>query len=123
MIVSIRLPVPPSVNRTRRVDWRARKPLDAWTRTADAMVVEQRVRTNSPISRFELNIVVSEGHTRCDLDNILKHLVDFLRRINVIEDDSPRHLRKLTMRWGKAPEGCRVTVIPWVEEINGRTGE
>jgi hypothetical protein len=37
-------------------------------------------------------------------------LIDYLRRIEVIQNDSPKYFRKLTVEWGTAPEGCRVTV-------------
>lgn len=107
--VTLDLPPPPSVNRTRRVDWRSHKQLDAWTKAADALVMTQRYRAN-PFSRFAINVVISEGHTRLDLDNGIKNLIDYLRRIEVIEDDSWKHMRKLTVEWGHAPEGCRVTV-------------
>jgi Holliday junction resolvase RusA-like endonuclease len=111
------LPVPPSVNRTRRIDWSKRDVLRAWSNTADAYVMAAKGRANSPlrlskVPRFELKIVLSEHHTRIDLDNSLKSLIDYLRRIEVIEDDSPKHMRRLVVEWGLAPHGCRVTVRP-----------
>jgi Holliday junction resolvase RusA-like endonuclease len=114
--IVIDLPAPPSVNRTRRVDWAATKVIKAWQNVANAYVLSAKGRTNSPLKltkvpRFELHIVMSE-QSRIDLDNGLKALIDYLRKIELIEDDSPKHLRRLVVEFGRAPFGCRVTVKP-----------
>jgi Holliday junction resolvase RusA-like endonuclease len=111
------LPAPPSVNRTRKVDWKGKRQMTAFQNVADAYVLAAKGRTNSPlkltkVSRFELTITMSEHHTKIDLDNGLKALIDYLRRIELIEDDSPKHMRRLVVQWGLAPHGCRVTVRP-----------
>jgi Holliday junction resolvase RusA-like endonuclease len=111
------LPPPPSVNRTRKVDWTARRQVTAWHNVANAYVLAAKGRQVSPlkltrVSRFELLIVLSERQTRIDLDNGLKALIDYLRKIELIEDDSPKHLRRLVVEFGTAPFGCRVTVRP-----------
>ena len=111
------LPAPPSVNKTRKVDWAARGVVRAWTNVADGFVTAAKARTISPlklvkIPKFELNILLSEHHTRIDLDNGLKSVIDYLRRIELIEDDSPKHMRRLVIEWGVAPFGCRVIVRP-----------
>lgn len=112
------LPAPPSVNRTRKIDWKGKRQLTAWGNVADAYVLAAKGRQNSPlklvkIPRFELFVTISEHHTKIDLDNGLKALIDYLRRIELIEDDSPKHLRRLVVQWGMAPHGCRVTVRPY----------
>lgn len=109
------LPAPPSVNRTRKIDWKGKRQLTAWGNTADAYVLAAKGRAVQPlklrkIACFELHILISEHHTRIDLDNGLKALIDYLRRIELIEDDGPKHMRRLTVEWGLAPHGCRVTV-------------
>lgn len=109
------LPAPPSVNRTRKIDWKGKRQLVAWGNVADGYVMAAKCRARSPlklerIDRFELHIVVSEHHTKIDLDNGLKALIDYLRRIDLIVDDGPKHMRRLTVEWGLAPHGCRVTV-------------
>lgn len=111
------LPAPPSVNRTRKIDWKGKRAITSFENVADAYVMAAKGRSNSPlklakIPRFELLITLSETHTRIDLDNGLKALIDYLRRIELIEDDSPKHMRRLTIEWGRAPFGCRVTVKP-----------
>ncbi len=115
--VTLDLPAPPSVNRTRKIDWKGKKQLTAWGNVADAYVLAAKGRQISPLrlvkhKRFELFITISEHHTRIDLDNGLKALIDYLRRIELIEDDGPKYMRKLTVTWGLAPHGCRVTVRP-----------
>jgi Holliday junction resolvase RusA-like endonuclease len=109
------LPAPPSVNRTRKIDWAGRRQLTAWKNVADGYVLAAKCRQISPlvlckVPRFELFILISESHTRIDLDNGLKALIDYLRNIDLIEDDGPKFMRRLTVEWGRAPFGCRVTV-------------
>lgn len=109
------LPPPMSVNRTRKMDWSAKRDITAWTNVADAYVLAAKGRSASPlrmtkVKRFELTITLSEQHTKIDLDNGLKILIDYLRRIELIEDDSYRHMRRLTVCWGLAPMGTRITV-------------
>ena len=111
------LPAPPSVNRTRKVDWKGKRQVTAFQNVADAYVLAAKGRTISPlrltkVPRFELTITMSEHHTKIDLDNGLKALIDYLRRIGLIEDDSPKHMRRLVVEWGLAPFGCRVRVKP-----------
>jgi Holliday junction resolvase RusA-like endonuclease len=104
------LPVPPSVNRTRKIDY-------AWQNVSDQFIIAARGRSNSPlrlrkIMRFEAIVTLSEHHTKIDLDNSLKCLIDYLKRIEVIEDDGPKFMRRVTVEWGIAPMGCRVVVRP-----------
>ena len=109
------LPAPPSVNRTRKVDFKSLRMVNEWKYAADALVMATR-RPGDPRrirGQFELLITISNTHTRVDLDNGLKSLIDYLRRIEVIEDDSPKFMRRITIEWGTAPEGCRVTVRPY----------
>lgn len=111
------LPAPPSVNRTRKLDFSSLRIVNAWKNVANAYVLAAKGRKISPlkltkISRFELHIVLSEHHTKIDLDNGLKALIDYLRKIELIENDSPKHMRRLVVEWGHAPFGCRVRVKP-----------
>lgn len=104
------LPVPPSVNRTRKVNWAAHAKTKAWISAADKTLLAQGWQRGGIIGRVELRVTLSEAHTGLDLDNALKGLIDYLRRIEVIEDDSKKYLRRLTVEWGTAPEGARVVV-------------
>lgn len=113
------LPAPPSVNKTRRVDWAGKSKLLLWKKSADVLVHVAKARKPSlPLNkmpRFELAIVMSETHTNIDLDNGLKNIIDYLRRIGLIENDAKENMRALTVTWGSsedAPHGCRVFVRP-----------
>ena len=45
-----------------------------------------------------------------DLDNCVKHLIDYARKIELIIDDSPKYMRRIVVDWGHAPEGVRLTL-------------
>lgn len=115
--ITLDLPVPPSVNRVRKIDYAGRRAVKAWQNTSDAYVMAAKGRTNEPlrlrkIERFEAVVVLSEHHTRIDLDNSLKCLIDYLKHLDLIVDDGPKYMRQITVRWGLAPMGCRITVRP-----------
>jgi len=115
--VVLDLPVPISVNKLRRINWRAHRRAGLWQDQADRHLLAAKCRTENPvklnsIQRFEIEITLNESKVFLDLDNSLKLLIDYLRHRNIIMDDSPKHMRKLTVLWGLAPHGCRVTVKP-----------
>jgi Holliday junction resolvase RusA-like endonuclease len=110
----IDVPVPPSVNSTRRVNWRSHVKVSAWHKSADNMMMFVPKAQRRPVpGKFELLITMSEQHCRLDLDNGLKCLIDYLRRIELITNDSPKYLRRLVVEWchpAVAPQGVRVTI-------------
>ena len=109
--ITLDLPVPLSVNRTRRIDWRNYKHVEAWQKNADAHFLLQKRGLPPPIlGRFELTIVLQEG-SKIDMDNGLKILIDSLRRFNLIANDSPKFMRRVVIEFGDV-EGCRVTIRP-----------
>lgn len=110
----IDLPAPPSVNKTRKINWAAVRDVKAWINVANAYVLAAKGRRNSPlrlmkVPKFELLIVFPET-SKLDLDNGLKIVIDYLRKIEAIKDDSPKHMRRLVVEFGNAPLGVRVTV-------------
>ena len=110
----IDLPAPPSVNRTRKLDFSSLRVVNAWKNVAHAYVLAAKGRRNSPlrltkVSRFEL-LIVFDDSSRLDLDNGIKILIDYLRKIEAIENDSPKHMRRLVVEFGNAPMGVRITV-------------
>lgn len=113
-VIVLDLPAPPSVNRLRKIDWDGWNVARNWRNRADPMVLWNRSkRRGQPIAikgKVELDITISEGHTGIDADNGLKILIDYLRRIGAIEDDCQKFVRKITVQFGEAPEGCRVVV-------------
>lgn len=106
------LPAPLSVNRTRRIDWRYKQLIDAWTRDADAHFLLQK-RKMAPVitGQFEIIITLKDG-SRIDADNTLKICVDAVRRFGLVPDDSPQFMRRVIIEFGEV-EGCRVTIRPW----------
>jgi Holliday junction resolvase RusA-like endonuclease len=105
------LPVPPSVNRTRKVDWRGKALRDDWKGRADMLVLAQtQGRPQTIAGQFEAIITLRDGATRMDLDNAAKEIIDYARRTELVANDGPKHMRRLVVRWGDAPEGCRLTV-------------
>lgn len=105
------IPIPPSVNSLRKVDWRAMGRYNAWKSQADmALLASGQYASQkglAPIVRFELSVILDES-CRCDADNVLKAAIDYLRRIDFILDDGPKNMRKITVEWGTAPAGCRL---------------
>jgi len=107
------LPAPISVNRI----WRKTKTgvikspaYTGWIKRADAMLVEMgQLQGVKPIpGRFTASILVKRS--RLDLDNNSKCVLDFLQSRNFVVDD--KLCEELTLRWGDAPTGARVTVRP-----------
>jgi Holliday junction resolvase RusA-like endonuclease len=116
--IELDLPVPPSVNRVRKIDWTHRAGHKKWERAADGFLLAAKCREYHPLrniaipSSFELTVILSERHTKIDLDNSLKCLIDWLRRVDLIIDDGPRYMRRLVVEWGDAPQGCRIILKP-----------
>lgn len=111
--VVLDLPAPISVNRI----WRKTKAgvikspaYQRWIETADEMLLELgQLRGIKQIAgKFTATIVVRRS--RLDLDNNSKCVLDFLQSRNFILNDNL--CEELTLRWGDAPTGCRVTVRP-----------
>lgn len=110
-VIVFDLPAPPSINRVRRVDWKFQKMVDRWKREAGGFVLlQRRGQPRKVYGPYELLIVMSEAHMRMDLDNGVKSIIDYLQRIDAVEGDDQPRLRKLTVEWGDAPQGCRVHI-------------
>jgi Holliday junction resolvase RusA-like endonuclease len=112
-VVTLDLPAPVSTNRRRKIDWASEPDHARWIKNADAhvLIAKSQGLKLERIERFEIEIVVDES-VGFDLDNIAKSAIDFLRRINLIYDDNPKCMRKLTMTWGNAPAGIKIIVRP-----------
>lgn len=108
------VPVPPSVNSTRRVNKAGLRELSQWKKRAGMMLIAsgQFRRAHKGLDRFEVTIVLCETLCRLDLDNTVKHAIDYLRELRIVTNDGPKQMRKVTIAWGLAPAGCRITVRP-----------
>lgn len=119
--IELDLPAPPSVNRI----WQRAKAgkrhvytapvYTAWKREADALIgAMAQLRGVKPIfGAFEATVILSEKHTKIDLDNAVKPLLDYAKRINLITDDGPKFQRRTVLQWGYAPHGCKLILRPW----------
>jgi hypothetical protein len=118
------VPVPPSVNRLRKLNRKGLAQLAKWQGVADKLVTAQwaGARLRGGCSRpsltgqaVEVRIAISEK-TRIDLDNAGKALLDYLCRIEVISDDRKRFVKRIVLEVVAsevAPEGVRMTVSPY----------
>lgn len=113
--IIIDLPTPPSTNRIWRANKAGSKRISkskeyvSWQKSADALALStgQFRGLKTIVGPFEAYIVIKR--VRGDLDNRgSKALLDWLQSRGVIADD--KYLEKLTMEWGDAPAGVRVTL-------------
>jgi Holliday junction resolvase RusA-like endonuclease len=111
-MIVLDLPAPLSVNRTRKIDWAAKPKIAAWIKAADALVMSQGRLPPRISGQFQVTITLPEG-SRIDGDNTTKGIVDYLRRLELIADDNPKHMRRMVVEFGEAPTGCRIHVTPW----------
>lgn len=114
--VVLDLPVPPSVNRTRKVHWAGHRAYEAWKKTVGMHLVAngqyRTARKATKFVRYELTITLDETLCKLDPDNTAKAACDLLRSLELIPDDSPRFARRIVIEWGTAPDGCRLTLRP-----------
>jgi len=54
----------------------------------------------------------SSHFTHADVDNAIKPLLDYLQRVEVVENH--KFCRKFTVGFGDAPLGCLVAMRSWV---------
>ena len=108
------LPTCPSVNQTRKIDWRSHAKFKAWQKQADAhfMLVKRKLQGKKITGRFEIIIIIDEKQSAADGDNLTKSLTDFVVRCGLVTDDSPKYCRQWTVKFGVAPEGCRIILRP-----------
>lgn len=107
------LPAPLSVNRTRKIDWKSKRKIDAWTKRAHGLVTMAWAGGRRPKKipgYFEAIITLSNESV--DLDNCPKLVIDLARRLELVSDDSAKYMRRVTLEFGEAPEGCRLILRP-----------
>lgn len=108
----IDLAMPPSVNSIWRHSRSTGKVYLAdryktWKRDADNRYLAHK-RDWLPIKgRFSIVITLdARKQGRSDPDNRVKAALDWLQRVELIENDNL--CASLLVRWGRAPEGCRI---------------
>jgi crossover junction endodeoxyribonuclease RusA len=115
--VTLDLPFPPSTNRLWR-HCRGRVVLNpeyrAWIKKTDDFLIYQKVKpakvkVSGP---FVAEIVLDENERKRggDCDNRVKAVLDYAQRVEIINND--RLAKKVSVEWGCAPHGCRLTIRP-----------
>jgi Holliday junction resolvase RusA-like endonuclease len=51
----------------------------------------------------EIKIILDPTKCRLDPDNPVKNAIDYLRRLELIENDTGKHVRRIVVEWGEAP--------------------
>lgn len=107
----IGLPRPPSVNRFLAKLGNKSPDVQQWIKRCDREIMAMRPRPQMVRGAFEATITWDErAFGRADIDNPIKPLLDYLERIELIEND--KLCRKLNVGWGPASLGCIVGVRP-----------
>lgn len=105
------LPRPPSVNDFTPRLGNASPAVVKWILHADRLVMALAPK---PLPRlkgaFEIGVTwPSSCYTHVDIDNPQKALLDYLERIEMVEND--KYCCRITTEFGVAPEGCRVSLV------------
>lgn len=108
----IDMPPPPSVNLTRKFNGAGAGIMAKWRHQAGMRVILDggMKRLAKMPGRFEAIITLNEKQCRCDLDNAAKAVIDYAKILELIIDDGPRYMRRVTIEWGHAPEGARLVL-------------
>jgi hypothetical protein len=111
--ITLDLPVPPSVNRIRRVDWANHKKRQQFYLRADLFLTAHGPHP-APVrlitGGYEIRIQIPETLCGIDLDNHCKAILDYLVSREIVPDDSKRFLRRLTIEWGSPVPACHITI-------------
>jgi len=82
----LHLPPPPSVNETRRDYGKGTAALHRWHEIADKEILAQGGMRRLPriTGQFQATVTLDEKSCRLDLDNGIKALIDYARRIELV---------------------------------------
>jgi Holliday junction resolvase RusA-like endonuclease len=112
--ITLDLPLPPSVNKTRRVNWAGYRGYKSWMKNADAnLMMRHQNKQHSIIAPYRITIEVDYSKLQSDLDNIVKALIDYCVSRAFVPDDRKRFLKGIAVEFvDHLPDGCRVTLRP-----------
>ena len=112
--ITLDLPIPPSVNRTRRVDWGGHKQVKEFYLRSDLFLSahdrEAPRKTRVITGPYQLTIAIPETLSGIDLDNHCKTLIDYLVAREFVAGDGKQHLRRLVVEWAFETVACRITI-------------
>lgn len=118
---TIDLPVPPSVNKLRRITQAGRKKLKKYYADADIHVLKEwrdrhengerfRLPIRKLVGAFEAVISIGDESCKTDADNLAKTILDFAVSRQFVTDDSPKFMRRLIIEYRDDMRGCRLTL-------------
>lgn len=108
---TLALPAPPSVNRFMRRLGNKSPEVVKWSQQCDKHILMTRPRPTRVHGHFVCTIMWDgDGAGYIDIDNRIKPLLDYLQRVELIDDD--KLCWRLHVGWGAAPLGCVVHVQP-----------
>lgn len=118
-VIELQLPTPPSVNKLRRYNFANRPVHKRWIKLCNSYVLASALlRSTQPIKgQFIAEITLDEQQTTIDdLDNCIKALIDYAKKLELIVDDSRRYMRELHVYWGATQLGCQLVLRPMTQE-------
>lgn len=108
----LNLPVPPSTNNLFiNIAGKGRVPSGGYKRWREAAA---ETLWQQKIKHFDVPVALTitvEDKGRRDVDNFAKAICDFLVRHEIIQDDSRKYVRRMTVQFGDV-KGCVVEVSP-----------
>ena len=107
------LPAPPPINRNSavaRLGMSARS-VQEWIPQAHLALREQKINPVRDAVHGPFAIDIIWGRRRGDIDARIKYLLDYLQRVELIDNDGL--CEHMTVGWGYAPRGCRVRLKAW----------
>jgi hypothetical protein len=120
--ITLDLPIPPSVNRLRRIDWSNHIAHKQWRLRTDLFVsahgpadILRQLRSpdrKGPLiaGAYELRIQIPESLSGIDLGNHDKAIIDYLVSREFVANDSPRYLRRIVIEYGSPTPACHITI-------------
>jgi len=111
--ITLDLPIPPSVNRLRRMDPAGNRKRREFYQRADNFLALHGPRP-APVrvitDAYQLTIQIPESLSGIDLDNHCKCLIDYLVSREFVPDDAKKYLRRLVVEWGSPSSACRISI-------------
>jgi Holliday junction resolvase RusA-like endonuclease len=110
--ITLDLPLPPSVNKIRRIDWAEYRGYKRWQKDADkTLMLHKQNKQRGITGAFKIIIDIDYDALRADPSNVLKALEDYCVSRHFVPDDRKRFLKGINIQFAdNLPEGCRVTI-------------
>jgi Holliday junction resolvase RusA-like endonuclease len=110
--IILNLPLPPSVNKVRRINWANYADYKRWQSDADkTLMLHKQNKQRGIAGAFKITIEIDYDTLRADPGNILKAVEDYCVSRHFVPDDRKRFLKGINIEFAESlPEGCRVTI-------------